>query len=75
LIWTEQGMETFLTKNGTGDGKVVWLSTPRTEWDDCSLTKNGTEWYVTRTERIEKKERKRNDLAEHPQSRWELNNF
>ena len=52
---------------------LILLTSHKTERDDRSQTKNGTEWDEKGT--IEKKEREQNDLAEGPCSRTERNDF
>ena len=82
-------MELFVTKNGTRDGNVLWLTTEREGWnrslnknakngteqEDRSLSQNRTELDGTERERNNKKERERNELVEGPRSRTERNYF
>ena len=79
------GLELLSTKNGTGDGTVLWLRTPRTEWNGIIILRlrterngmgqNGTRRNGARTEWLRKKEQEQNNLAEGPCSRTERNNF
>ena len=72
---TERGMETFLTKNATGDRTILWLRTPRTEWNRMIVLRLRTKWNGMESDNWGKKEQERNNLAEGSCFRTEWSNF